>query len=227
MIHKLLKILSPVLQPLLRFYLRKPRKYRYNDLSIMVEPGVFYPGFVLSTKLLLDFLDEKALSGKAFLELGAGCGIISLVAARKSALVTASDINPVAVENIKHNVHRNKLTIRVFQSDLFENINGTNFDWIVINPPYYQKDPKDFSEMAWFCGKDFDYFEKLFPQLSNHITPSTETIMILSEDCNIDRIQEIAKKSGFGFQIVKQVQRMGEWNYIFRIQKKTGEVVMW
>ena len=217
MMHKLLKILTPVLQALLKRYLRKPRPYRYKDLKVIVEPGVFYPRFVFSTKLFLDFLDERDLSGKKFLELGAGCGIVSLLAARKGAIVTASDINPGAIANIKQNALRNHLELNIIQSDLFKNIQEKDFDLIVIAPPYYPKDPKDFSEMAWFCGKDFDYFEKLFPQLALHSISSGEIIMILSEDCNIDKIKQIAGRSGFTFEVVRQMKRIGEMNYIFRI----------
>jgi release factor glutamine methyltransferase len=219
MMHRLMKILTPVLQALLKRYLRKPRPYHYKDIHIMVEPGVFYPRFIFSTRLLLDFVDEQVLTGKKFLELGAGCGIISLLATRKGALVTASDINPVAVENIKQNALRNRLELNIVQSDLFTNIPEKYFDWIVIAPPYYPKEPKDLSEMAWYCGKDFDYFENLFPQLLKFSTPSCEIIMILSEDCNISRIKEIASPSGFEFQVVRQQKRLGEWNYIFRIIK--------
>jgi release factor glutamine methyltransferase len=227
MMHKLLKILTPVLQVLLKWYIRKPRPYRFKDIHIIVSPGVFYPRFVFSTKILLDFLDEMDLSGKKFLELGAGCGIISLLAASKGASVTASDINPAAVENIKQNALRNNLELNVVESDLFMSIRERDFDLIVIAPPYYPKEPKNFSEMAWFCGEDFDYFGKLFPQLSLHITPSTDVIMILSEDCNIEKIKEIAGRSGFEFQEEKSVKRMGEWNFIYTIKKKTGELVNW
>src|ERR1039457_2800811 len=181
MIHKLLQILTPVLQTLLKRYLRKPRPYSYKDLDIIVNPGVFYPRFVFSTKILLEFLDEKDLTGKKFLELGAGSGIISLLAAGKGASVTASDINPVAVENIKQNAILNHLELNVIESNLFRNIADKNFDMIVIAPPYYPKAPGNFSEMAWFCGKDFEYFTNIFPELSEHITPFTEIIMILSE----------------------------------------------
>jgi release factor glutamine methyltransferase len=219
MMHKLIKILTPVLQALLKRYLSKSRSYRFKDIHVVVEPGVFYPRFIFSTKVLLDFLDERELSGKKFLELGAGCGIISLLAAHKGAMVTASDINPAAVENIRQNALRNHLDLNIVHSDLFSNIPGKNFDCIVITPPYYPNDPKDFSEMAWFCGKNFDYFENLFSQLSLYSAPSCEIIMILSEDCNINRIREIAGRSGFEFQLVRQVKRMGEWNYIFRILK--------
>lgn len=220
MIHRLLKILTPVIQALLRRYLSKPRPYHFKHLHVVVQPGVFYPRFVFSTRLLLDFLDERVLTGMKFLELGAGCGIISLLAARKGAMVTASDINPAAVENCRQNALLNHLDLNIIHSDLFSNIREKNFDWIVIAPPYYPKDAKNFSEMAWFCGKNFDYFQNLFPQLSLFSDSSCEIVMILSEDCDINRITKIAGLSGFEFQLVRKVKPVGEWNYIFRILKK-------
>jgi release factor glutamine methyltransferase len=218
MIHRFLKILTPVLQGLLKWYLRKPRPYRHKEIHIIVNPGVFYPRFVFSTKILLEFLDEKDLKGKKFLELGAGCGIISLLAAGKGAEVTASDINPAAIENIKQNAVRNHLELNVIESNLFMKIMERNFDMIVIAPPYYPKMPRNFSEMAWFCGEDFDYFTRLFTQLTPYASSSCEIIMILSEDCDIMKIKEIAGNNGLELLLEKQVKRMGEWNYIFRIR---------
>ena len=118
------------------------------------------------------------------------------------------------------NALRNHLQLNIVPSDLFSNIREKSFDYILINPPYYPADPKDLNDMAWFCGRNFDYFENLFPQLAVFSEPSCEIIMILSEDCNLVKIMEIASRSGFVFQLVRQVKRMGEWNYIFRIVQK-------
>jgi release factor glutamine methyltransferase len=217
MIHRLLKILTPVLQPLLKWYLRKTRRFHYKGLTAVVHPGCFYPGFILSTKFLLDHLNQMDLAGKKFLELGAGCGIISLLAARKKAIVTASDINPVAIRCIRENALLNKFALEVIQSDLFNDIPDKSFDVVIITPPYYPKDPVDINEMAWFCGKNFEFFENLFPQLAKRFSGLSEILMNLSEDCDIDRIRNIARKSGLGLTLINKEKRMDEWNFIFRI----------
>lgn len=79
------------------------------------------------------------LKGKKFLELGCGSGLISIAAAKKGARVTASDINPVAVEFLVKNSEENKVEIEVIESDLFNDIPKQPFDIIAINPPYYKK----------------------------------------------------------------------------------------
>jgi len=218
MIRQILRILTPVLPTLYKIYFSKPRSFRYDGLKIICHPGVFYPGFIGSTKHFLDYLQKQELRGMKFLELGSGSGIISLLASRKGALVTASDINLLAVENTKENALRNHLVVTVIQSDLFSNIPDQNFDFIIINPPYYAVDPKDFKEMAWFCGKDYEYFENLFPQLKDVYQPSTMVLMNLSEHCNLTDIQEIAGKTGFSFELLNKEKRMGEWNYIFQMR---------
>lgn len=71
---RLIKYMTPLLQPLYRKYLSRDRVFRYKSIRIIVHPGVFYPGFIFSTKILLAYLDKLDLSGKRLLDLGAGSG---------------------------------------------------------------------------------------------------------------------------------------------------------
>ena len=85
------RITQPFLKTCLAYYYRKPRKYNYQDIEVLVHQEVFPPHLTLSTKILLDFIVELDLKNKAFLELGCGSGIISLLASRKGAFVTATE----------------------------------------------------------------------------------------------------------------------------------------
>src|SRR3954453_9204859 len=96
-------------RPLLVKYLSKTKRYGYNGIKLTIPPEVFHPGFFFSTKLLLSYIDQFFLKQKSFLELGAGSGLISIFAAKKSAVVTATDINPVAVECVKKNADDNNV----------------------------------------------------------------------------------------------------------------------
>ncbi len=214
---RLIKYLTPVLQPMYLRYLSKTRSYCYKGIHVRVWPGVFYPGFIISTRLFLQFVGRLNIIGKTFLELGAGSGVISVFAAQKGAIVTASDINPLAVNNIQKNAEINKVNLSVIQSDLFENIPQFEFDFILIAPPYYPQEPKDYAQMAWFCGRNFEYFVSLFKQLHNYYHPSIQIFMILSEDCNLQKIMEIGYSNGFKFNLLLKKKRLGEWNYIFQI----------
>jgi len=211
------RILFPILKFVYNIYASKERSYSYKGINVRVMPGVFHPGLFFSTKLLLEYISQNELNGKTVLELGAGSGLISIYCARQNANVTASDINAIAIKNIIKNSELNNVKLEVIESDLFDKIAMRKFDYIIINPPYFPKDPKDEEERAWFCGSDFQYFKKLFAQLDYYRTKETFVLMILSEDCDLQRISSIANENHFSLSIVFQKKVFGEANYIFRI----------
>ncbi|WP_298546050.1 methyltransferase [uncultured Aquimarina sp.] len=211
------KITHPFLKLGLKLFYLKPRKYTYDKIEVKVHPDVFPPHLTLSTKVLLDFIKPMNLKNKIFLELGCGSGIISLFASKKGAIVTSTDINQTALQYLKKASENNNLKVELVLSDLFDNLKNRTFEYIIINPPYYPKKPKNIKEQAWFCGENFEYFEKLFEQLSTHIAKSYCTYMILSEDCNIQYIKSIALTSNHTFETVLEKKIFGETNYIFKI----------
>lgn len=211
------KITHPLFKFGLQFYYSKPRKYCYQDICIKIHPDVFPPQLTFSTKILLDFINEIDLNEKTFLELGCGSGILSLLAAKKKAFTIASDINQTALRYLEKNTLENNLKVQIVNSDLFEEIENNAFDYIVINPPYYPKRPKSIKEQAWFCGENFEYFEKLFTQLPNFLSPETKCYMILSQDCDLEKIKAIALKNAMTFELVLEKRELIETNFIFRI----------
>lgn len=213
------RILSPILQKASAIYLKKRRKYCYKDIAVWVEPTVFPPFLTISTKLLLQFIETLALKDRTFLELGCGCGIVSILAAKKNAKVTATDINPIALEALQNNALENNVSLEIIYSDLFENLKGKSFNVIVINPPYYAKAPQSIAENAWFCGENFEYFENLFLQLQKFSTSENTIYMILSEDCALDNIKAIALKNEMAFELVVEKTVAAERNFIFRLQR--------
>src|SRR5437762_5716651 len=162
-------IVGTTWQPLLKKYLSKTRAYTYKNIRMQVPSSVFHPGFFFSTHLLLDQIKRGSLKNKKLLEPGAGSGLISIYAAQRGAIVTATDINPVAVECLRENSRENNVQIDILRSDLFDEIPSQLFDIIVINPPYYKKDPQSYSDYAWNCGSNGEYFKKLLAQLGGYI----------------------------------------------------------
>jgi len=198
-------------------YYWKPRTYRYENIRIKIHPDVFPPHLTFSTKILLDFVDEINLEYKTFLELGCGSGIISLLASKKGAIVTATDINQIALDYLNINASGNKLAVKAIYSDLFENLEKENFDYIIINPPYYPKNPKNIRQQAWFCGENFEYFEKLFFQLTKQLQSGTQCYMILSQDCDLEKIKAIALKNAVALDVILEKKERVETNYIFSV----------
>ncbi|MDP9463785.1 MAG: methyltransferase, partial [Actinomycetota bacterium] len=151
-----------------------------------------------------------------------GSGLLSLVAARGGAMVTAIDINARAVQATASNAAANGLSVEALQSDLYAALGGRTFDLVVVNPPYFAKDPVDDAERAWFAGADLGYFERFFSGLGDHLAPGPQegtALMVLSEGCDMDTITSAATRNGFaldvavrkrvwlGVQVVVEIER--------------------
>ncbi len=212
-------IVSRTYKPLLVRYLSKTRMYSCDGVRIAIAPEVFHPGFFFSTQLLLQYIKKIPLRGKNFLELGCGSGLISIIAAKSDAIVTATDINPVAVEFLKENSIQNNGKLQVLQSDLFKNIPAQQFDIIAINPPYYKKQPVTAKDHAWFCGENGEYFSALFSTMGNYINDDTEILMVLFDGCDTGMINHFAVENNFAMNCVYSKQNVLEKNFIFKITK--------
>lgn len=213
-------IVAHTYKPFLEKYLSKKRVYTYGNIKLHIPPEVFHPGFFTSTQLLLQYIKKLSLVGKNFLELGAGNGLISIYAAKHGAKVTASDINPVAVEYLKVNGLENKAQLNILLSDLFKNIPAQDFDIIAINPPYYKKDPQTLIDHAWYCGENGEFFFDLFNQLPGYIRRNSEVIMVLCEGCDIKMIEGAATQNGFKLECVETKQSLIEKNFIYKIERR-------
>ncbi len=218
------KLLEIILRPWVRWYTSSDRAYRYKDISIHIKSGVFHPGLFFSTKILLRHLATLELKGKKILELGAGTGLMSIYAASCGAQVTASDINPLSVQNILENISKNQellLTnsgeVKVIQSDLFKNIKQERYDLILLNPPFYRGEIRSESDYAWYCGPDLDFFKGLFSSLKHYAHPASTIMMILSQDTEIKQIIEVATQHDVSLECIHREKNLLEVNYIYRI----------
>jgi release factor glutamine methyltransferase len=211
-----------IVKPFLDRYLKKERYFGYRKLVLKILPGVFHPAFFFSTRVFAAFIEGLDLKNKVFCEVGAGSGFLSFIAFAKGAAVHSFDINPIAVKGIEENLSHNFETHKGFSaycSDLFDDVPQRVFDVIIINPPYFFDDPKSNIDYAWYCGKNGEYFEKLFRQLGCYQNDATETYMILAENCELERIAGIAAKYGYRFELVLTRKVRWEQNHIFRIRK--------
>lgn len=97
--------------------------------------------FSVDAVLLAHFLRTRP--GERILDLGAGCGVISLIMSFRlpQVSITALELQPQLAALISRNIDRNHLQdrIRLVQGDL-RRINSLflpeSYDWVVCNPPY-------------------------------------------------------------------------------------------
>jgi SAM-dependent methyltransferase len=97
---------------------------------------VVYPAIMENTQEFLSIVPDSPC--EAFLDLGAGTGVAALMAARAFARhAWACDITPRASHFAEFNRRLNGLeNATVAQGDLYEPIEGRQFDRIVTHPPY-------------------------------------------------------------------------------------------
>jgi release factor glutamine methyltransferase len=165
----------------------------------------------------MKYLSGINLQGKTFLELGAGSGLISFSAEKAGASVTSTDINKTAIVYLEKNREYNNSSIRIIRSDLFNDIPRQQFDFIVINPPYYKKQPTTELEHAWYCGEHGEYFERLFSGIKPYMHSDTNALIILSDDGDIQMVKDIAVKHQCLLALTDQKNMLLETNFIYRI----------
>jgi release factor glutamine methyltransferase len=94
------------------------------------------------TFLLAHAVGHEVRPGDRFLEVGCGAGLVSMVAARRGATVTATDLNAEAVRLAQENASENAVAMDVRKADLLEGLAGP-FDVVAFNPPYLPTGPGD------------------------------------------------------------------------------------
>lgn len=126
----------------------------YTDYVFHVAENVYEPAedsFLFADNLTVG-------DGIRVVDVGTGCGILGIIAARKANHVVAIDLNPYAVKCAKENAELNHVPNRMsfIQGNLFAPIKaGTAFDLIIFNSPYLPSENvgnDSLLERAWSGG---------------------------------------------------------------------------
>ena len=124
------------------------------SMELETQPGLFSPGH--ADRGTLAMLSRAGLRpGMKVLDLGCGCGLVGIVAAKLCGAenVYMSDVDPMAVEVASRNAARNGVGgVHTAVSDGFSGIDWTGFDLILSNPPYQS----DFAVAKRFIEKGFN-----------------------------------------------------------------------
>ena len=123
-------------------------------LVLRTAPELFSPRRVDRGTLAMLSVAEFA-PGMKVLDLGCGCGVVGLVAAKKCGdeNVWMTDVDPEAVEIARQNAMDNGLPgVHLLVSDGFSQLDEAGFDLICSNPPYQS----DFKIAKHFIEKGFN-----------------------------------------------------------------------
>lgn len=158
---------------------------------------------------------------ETFLEVGAGTGLIAIHAAKMGAKVTATDVNPHAVELTRRNAARSQVRIQVLQSDLFDKVNGY-FDVIAFNPPYLPSDSSSTSwiERSWSGGeKGSEILVSFLDQAWRHLAPGGRIYMVLSSLTGLTSVLKAAKER-YESEMLEEQRMFFESMFAYRFRAK-------
>ena len=124
--------------------------------------------------------------------MGTGNGAIGIKCAQQGSEVTAVDIDPEALENVKKMAGERDLRIRVVHSNLFENVNG-KYDTIIFNPPYLPGDAKSIEDLQWAGGGEHgdEILLRFLKDAKNYLEKDGTIYIIVSSFNRIAKIEEM------------------------------------
>lgn len=125
-----------------------------KHLVLETRDGLFSPEHIdRGTLAMLAHVEIE--SGMRVMDLGCGCGIVGIWAAKivGEENVFMSDVDPKAVETAIRNAERNEVGgVSIALSNGFDSVEASGFDLILSNPPYQT----DFSVAKGFIEKGFN-----------------------------------------------------------------------
>ena len=176
-----------------------PKKIYFRDTVFVVDEHVYEPAedtFLLAERLVVkedDFV----------LDMGTGCGILSILAAEKAKQVVAVDINPYAIECAIKNAQKNGMEkkIEFRQGNLFQPIaQNEKFNVILFNSPYLPSEPdeeKSWIGKSWAGGPDGRIvIDRFLADAPNYLAEEGKIQLVQSSLSNVDKtIQRLKEKN--------------------------------
>lgn len=142
-------------------------KIKNLGFKFISDNGVFSKnGLDFGTRTLLENLPIDELKGE-ILDFGCGYGPIGIFISKLTGfLVDMVDINVRSVSLAKQNAELNKVSVNVFESNIYENVNK-KYDYIISNPPIR-------------VGKEILY--KILFEAKEHLKNNGELWIVINKD---------------------------------------------
>ena len=183
------------------------KKMFFENKVFHVLPGVYEPAE--DTFLLAENLEVE--SDDIVLEIGVGCGILSILSALKASRVVSLDVNPYAVRCAKLNARNNDVSekIDIIRGDLFGPLKENEvFDLIIFNAPYLpteENELKDWIDYAWAGGKKGrELIDRFISSAYKYLRASGRILLVQSTLSDVDETMKKLKKQDFNIKTIKE-----------------------
>ena len=148
------------------------------------------------------------------LDMGTGSGFLAVEVASGPLVdgVVAVDVDPRAVEEAARRAEEAGVADRIefLVSDLFRELQGRRFDWILFNPPYLPSEGAA-DEASWAGGEAGDeVIMRFLREAGGHLMPGGAIIMVYSSQTGLDlgeveetyKVFELGESSSFFERLV-------------------------
>lgn len=155
---------------------------------------------------------------------GTGCIGIAVLKHTKNTFVDFVDIEEESLDQILINLSLNKISpkrYRIIKSNVFANLGGKRYHFILANPPYVAQERKNEVDKevlqkephnALFAGKKgLSFIKKFLKEAKDHLKPYGKIYMEF-DPRQIEDIRKILIKKGYQFEFRKD--QFKKWRYL-------------
>lgn len=183
------------------------KRVYFEEYAFYIDNNVYEPAedTVLAAENLV--VNKKDV----VLDMGTGCGILGILAAKKARRVVAVDINPHALRCAKMNAKLNGVAEKVetARSDLFKSIKeNEEFDLIIFNAPYLPSEMIEEQEWigrAWAGGPTGRLLiDKFILQAPSYLGKDGRVFLVQSTLSNTEETIQKLEENGFRVRVVAQ-----------------------
>ena len=200
------------------------KKTFFRNIAFNVFNGVYEPAedtFLIAENMVVNV-------GEEVLDVGSGCGILSVLSAEQAEEVVAMDINPEAVKCTKHNAMINGVSekVNVIRGDLFKPLREKAlFDLVLFNAPYLPTEnekPKGWIDYAWSGGKrGRTLIDRFIVHASKHLKPKGRILLVQSTLSDVNETLKQFSKQGFDASVLAEKKVSFETITLIQAKKET------
>lgn len=189
------------------------KKIFFNDYAFYVSNDVYEPAedtLLLAENLSVDEND-------VVLDMGTGCGILGILAAKKAEKVVATDLNPHAIDCAKMNAKLNKVADKmdIRLGDLFQPVKqDERFSLILFNAPYLPSnsdEEKTWIGRAWAGGPmGRQLIDRFISEAPQYLNKNGRILLVQSSLSNVNETLQKLRETGLKARILAEKKVMFE-----------------
>lgn len=137
------------------------------------------------------------------MEVGCGCGLISLTLARRNIEVVAVDIKREACRNTLKNLKMNRIQgiVHIVNGDLATALRrNLKFDMVVSNPPYLPVEASSSEDSSWAAGEGNSFSKRLLKNVLPMLSANGVMFLVQSSLTDLEGLKKLIEAGGFSVE---------------------------